>query len=163
MTCPERSYFAQFLDQKRWHKILNSHLCWERVDIRHFCNCHDKIKDLKVCHSYDEYSHEVSWFESLTKKVYFKHESLWNDPDWKDLPSRFIAALMQGFPELSKSYVADKRQEFLFEDILEDFDNGLLCRTCMHHDRHGDHSLLLRDLDTRNVDRSSRRQVLCQH
>ena len=22
----------------------------------------------------------------------------------------------------------------------------------MHHDRHGDHSLLLRDLDTRNVD-----------
>ena len=58
---------------------------------------------------------------------------------------------MQGFPKLSRSYVTDKRQEFL-EDILEDFDNGLLCGTCMHHDRHGDHSLLLRDLDTRNVD-----------
>ena len=66
--------------------------------------------------------------------------------------SIFIAALMQGFPELSRSYVTDKRQEFLLEDILEDFDNGLLCGSCMHHDRHGDHSSLLRDLDTRNVD-----------
>ena len=122
------------------------------MDIQHFCNCHDKIKDMKVFHSYDKYSHDISWFEYLTKKVYFKHESLWNDPDWKYLPSRFIAALMQGFPELSRSYVTDKRQEFLLEDILEDFDNGLLCGTCMHHDRHGDHSLLLRDLDTRNVD-----------
>ena len=74
-----------------------------------------------------------------------KHKSLWNDPDWKYLPSRFIAAFMQGFPELSRSYVTDKRQELLLEDILEDFDNGLLCGTCMHHDRHGDHSLLLRD------------------
>ena len=152
VTCPEQSYFAQFLDQKRWHKVLNSHLCWERVDIQHFCNCHGNIKDLKVYHSYDEYSHDVSWFEYLTKNVYFKHESLWNDPDWKYLPSRFIAALMQGFPELSRSHVTDGRQEFLLEDVLEDFDNGLLCGTCMHHDRHGDHSLLLRDVDTRNVD-----------
>ena len=31
--------------------------------------------------------------------------------------------MMQGFPELSKSHVTDKRQEFLLEDILEDFDN----------------------------------------
>ena len=48
--------------------------------------------------------------------------------------------------------MTDKRQEFLIEDILEDFDNRLLCGTCMHHGRHGDHSLLLRDLDTRDVD-----------
>ena len=127
VTCPEQSYFAQFLDQKRWHEVLDSRLCWERVDIQRFCNCHDKLKDMKVYiyiyHSYDEYSHDVSWFEYLTKKVYFKHESLWNDPDWKYLPSRFIAAMMQGFPELSKSHVTDKRQEFLLEDILEDFDN----------------------------------------
>ena len=93
--------------------------------------------------------HVLNFF---TKKIYFKHEALWNDPDWKSLPSRFIVALRQAFPELSRSYVTDKRQEVLFEDILEDFDNGLLCGTCMHHDRHGDHSLLLRDLDTRNVD-----------
>ena len=152
VTCPEQSYFSQFLDQKRWHKVLNANLCWERVDVQHFCNCKDEIKDMKVYHSYDDYYQDISLFGHLRNKVCFKHEALWNDPDWKYLPSRFIAALMQGFPGLSKSYVTDKRQEFLFEDILEDFDNGLLCGTCMHHDRHGDHSLLLRDLDTRNVD-----------
>ena len=152
VTCPEQSYFSQFLDQKRWHKVLNANLCWERVDVQHFCNCKDEIKDMKVYHSYDDYYQDISLFGHLRNKVCFKHEALWNDPDWKYLPSRFIAALMQGFPGLSKSYVTDKRQEFLFEDILEDFDNGLLCGTCMHHDRHGDHSLLLRDLDTRNID-----------
>ena len=136
-TCPEQSYFAQFLHQKRWHKVLNSHLCWERVDLQHFCNCHDEIKDLKVYHSYDEYDQDASWFEYLMKEVYFNHASPWTDPHWKYLPSRFIAALMQGFPELSRSYVTDKRQEFLLEDILEDFDNEVLCGTCMHHDRHG--------------------------
>ena len=83
VTCPEQSFLAQYLDQKRSHKVLNSHLCWERVDIQHFCNCHEKIKGIKVYHSFDEYPHDVSWFEYLTKKVYFKHESLWNDPDWK--------------------------------------------------------------------------------
>ena len=152
VTCPEQSYFSQFLDQKRWHKVLNANLCWERVDVQHFCNCKDEIKDMKVYHSYDDYYQDISLFGHLRNKGCFKHEALWNDPDWKYLPSRFIAALMQGFPGLSKSYVTDKRQEFLLEDILEDFDNGLLCGTCMHHDRHGDHSLLLRDLDTRNVD-----------
>ena len=38
------------------------------------------------------------------------------------------------------------------EDILEDFDSGLLCGTCMHHERLGEHSLLLRDIDRKNVD-----------
>ena len=131
---------------------MNSHLCWERVDLQHFCNCHDEIKGLKVYQSYDEYDQDIPWFEYLTKKVYFNHESPWTDPHRKYLPSRFIAALMQGFPELSRSYATGKRQEFLLEDILEDFDNEVLCGTCMHHDRHGDHSLSLRDLDTRNVD-----------
>ena len=152
VTCPEQSYFAQFLDQKRWHKVLNANLCWERVDLQHFCKCKDEIKDMKVYHSYDDYYQDISLFGHLRNKGCFKHEAPWNDPDWKYLPSRFIAALMQSFPELSRSYVTDKRQEFLLEDILEDFDNGLLCGTCRHHDRHGDHSLLLRDLDTRNVD-----------
>ena len=48
VTCPEQSFFAQYLDQKRWRKVLNSHFCWERVDIQHFCYCHVKIKDMKV-------------------------------------------------------------------------------------------------------------------
>ena len=53
--------------------------------------------------------------------------------------------------------MTDKRQELPLEDILEVFDNGLPCGTCMHHEsmRHekiDEHSLLLRDLDMRNHD-----------
>lgn len=80
VTCPEH-FLRSFLDQKRWHKCLSSHLCWERVDIQHFCNCSDTMKDLKVYQSYEEYSNDISRFEYLTKKVFFKHESVWADPD----------------------------------------------------------------------------------
>ena len=152
VTCPEGSYFSLFLDQKRWHKILSKHLCWERVDLQHLCNCEDEIRDMIVYHSYDDYQDDISWFEFLTKKKFFSHEACWKDPHWKALPARFLAGLMRATPEVSRSYVADKRQEFLLEDILEDFDQGLLCGTCMHHDRYDEHSLLLRDLDVRNDD-----------
>ena len=152
VTCPEGSYFSLFLDQKRWHKILSKQLCWERVDLQHFCNCEDEIRDMIVYHSYDDYQDDISWFEFLTKKKFFSHEACWNDPHWKALPARFLAGLIRATPEVSRSYVADKRQEFLLEDILEDFDQGLLCGTCMHHDRYDEHSLLLRDLDVRNDD-----------
>jgi len=104
-----------------------------------------------VYHSYDDYYHDISWFDYLTKKKFFKHEACWKDPHWKYLPARFIAGLMKA-TEVSRSYVADKRQEFLLEDMLEDFDHGLLCGTCMHHERYDEHSLLLRDLDMRNED-----------
>ena len=152
VTCPEGSYFSLFLDQKRWHKILSKHLCWERVDLQHFCNCEDEIRDMIVYHSYDDYQDDISWFEFLTKKKFFSHEACWKDPHWKALPARFLAGLIRATPEVSRSYVADKRQEFLLEDILEDFDQGLLCGTCMHLDRYDEHSLLLRDLDVRNDD-----------
>ena len=152
VTCPEGSYFSLFLDQKRWRKILSKHLCWERVDLQHFCNCEDEIRDMIVYHSYDDYQDDISWFEFLTKKKFFSHEACWKDPHWKALPARFLAGLIRATPEVSRSYVADKRQEFLLEDILEDFDQGLLCGTCMHHDRYDEHSLLLRDLDVRNDD-----------
>ena len=152
VTCPEESYFSLFLDQKRWHKILSKHLCWERVDLQHFCNCEDEIRDMIVYHSYDDYQDDISWFEFLTKKKFFSHEACWKDPHWKALPARFLAGLIRATPEVSRSYVADKRQEFLLEDILEDFDQGLLCGTCMHHDRYDEHSLLLRDLNVRNDD-----------
>ena len=151
-TCPEGSYFSLFLDKKRWRKILSKHLCWERVDLQHFCNCEDEIRNMTVYHSYDDYQQDISWFEYLTKKMFFSHEVCWKDPHWKYLPARFLAGLMRATPEMSKSYVTDKRQEFLLEDILEDFDHGLLCGTCMHHERYDEHSLLLRDMDMRNDD-----------
>ena len=151
VTCPAGSYFPLFLDQKRWRKILSKHLCWERVDLQHFCNCEDEIRNMIVYHSCDDYQQDISWFEYLTK-MFFSHEVCWKDPHWKSLPARFLAGLMRATPEVSRGYVTDKRQEFLLEDILEDFDHGLLCGTCMHHERYGEHSLLLRDLDMRNDD-----------
>ena len=48
VTCPEGCYFSLFLDQKRWRKILSKHLCWERVDLQHFCNCEDEIRNMIV-------------------------------------------------------------------------------------------------------------------
>ena len=58
------------------------------------------------------------------KKKFFKHEACWKDPHWKYLPARFVAGLISAIPELSRSYVTDKRQEFFLEDILEEFDDG---------------------------------------
>jgi len=54
VTCPEGSYFSRFLDQKRWHKVLSKPLCWVRVDLQHFCNCEDKMRNMIVFHSYDD-------------------------------------------------------------------------------------------------------------
>ena len=110
VTCPEGSYFSLFLDQMRWHKILSKHLCWERVDLQHFCNCKDEIRNMIVYHSCDDYQQDTSWFEYLTKKMFFSHEVCWKDPHWKSLPARFLAGLMRATPEVSKSYVTDKRQ-----------------------------------------------------
>ena len=109
VTCPEGSYFSRFLDQKSWRKVLSKHLCRERVDLQHFCNCEDKIRSMRVYHSYDDYYQDISWFEFLMKKKFFKHEACWKDPHWKYLPARFIAGLMRATPKVSKSFVTDKR------------------------------------------------------
>ena len=57
-----RILLSRFLDQKSWHKVLSKHLCWERVDLQHFCNCEDKIRSMMVYHSYDDYYQDISWF-----------------------------------------------------------------------------------------------------
>ena len=100
VKCPEGSYFSKFLGQKRWHQVFSMHLCWEPVDIQHFCKCEEEIRHMIVYHSYHDYFHDISWFEFLTKK-FFKREAKWNDPHWKHLPSRSVAASTRRFPELS--------------------------------------------------------------
>ena len=72
VTCPEQSFCAQYLDQKRWHKVLSTHLCWERVDIQHFCNCPDDTRYLKVYHSYDDYYQNASCFEFFYEEDLFQ-------------------------------------------------------------------------------------------
>ena len=78
------------------------HLCWEVGNVlifNIFCNCADEIRSMIAYHSYDDYYHDISWFEKLTKKMFFKHEACWKDPHWKYLPARFVAALMRATPE----------------------------------------------------------------
>ena len=74
----------------------------------------------------------------------FKREGkLWNDPQWKVLPSHlcsFIAQFTQLVP------LRDMRQYFLFEDLLDHFDDGALCGTAMFLDRGAGCSCLLQDL-----------------
>ena len=95
VTCPEGSYFSQFLYQKKWHRTLSQHLCWERVDLQHFCNCEDKIRNMIVYRAYDEYYHDVPLFGRFVKKKFFQHEACWKDPHWKYLPARFVAGLIR--------------------------------------------------------------------
>ena len=56
------------LDQKSWRKVFSKHSCRERVDLQHFCNCEDKIRSMRVYHSYDDYYQDISWFEFLMKE-----------------------------------------------------------------------------------------------
>ena len=72
-----------------------------------------------VYHSYDDYQQDISWIEYLTKKIFFSHEACWKDPHWNYLPARFLAGLMRATPEVSKSYVTDKRQEFSWKTYLK--------------------------------------------
>ena len=106
-----RILFSLFLDQKRWRKIVSKHLCWERVDLQHFCNCEDEI--WFVYHSYDDYQQDISWFEFLTKKMFSAMKYVGRIP--LEISScTFSCRLMRATPEVSRSYVTDKRQE-LFE------------------------------------------------
>ena len=103
VTCPEGSYFSKFLYQKKWHKILSKHLCWERVDLQHFCNCEDKIRNMIVYHAYDDYYQDIPLFRRFVKKKFFWHEACWKDPHWKYLPARFVAGLISAIPEVSRA------------------------------------------------------------
>ena len=57
---------------------------------------------------------------------------LWNDPQWKVLPS-YLCSFIAQFTQLVP--LRGMRQYFLFEDLLEHFDDGALCGTSMFLDR----------------------------
>ena len=103
-----------------------------------YCHCDPSIKNLRVYYNHDED------FDMLEPQHAFKREGkLWNDPQWKVLPSHlwsFIAQFKQLVPW------KDMRQCFLFEDLLEHFDDGALCGTSMFLDRGAECSCLLQDL-----------------
>ena len=103
-----------------------------------YCRCDPSISELRVHYNY------VDDFELREPKYAFKSEGkLWKDPQWKILPTRFCDILAH-FTELVPR--RDMRQNFLVEDLLEHYDDGVLCAASMFLDRGAECSCLLQDL-----------------
>ena len=139
VIAPPDSGFAQFLTWKKHQKDrIKYHIGCFNLDMTNYCRCDPSIKNLHVFYNHDED------FDMLEPQHAFSREGkLWNDPQWKVLPSHlcsFIAQFTQLVPW------KDMRQCFLYEDLLEHFDDGALCGTSMFLDREPECSCLLQDL-----------------
>ena len=139
VIAPPDSGFAQFLAWKKFQKDrIKYHIGCFNLDMTNYCRCDPSIKNLRVYYNHDED------FDMLEPQHAFNREGkLWNDPQWKVLPSHlcsFIAQFTQLVP------LQNMRQCFLFEDLLEHFDDGALCGTSMFLDREPECSCLLQDL-----------------
>ena len=139
VIAPPDSGFAQFLTWKKLQKDrILYHIGCFNLDMTNYCRCDPSIKNLRVYYNHDED------FDMLEPQHAFQREGkLWTDPQWKVLPSHlcsFIAHFTQLVPW------KDMRQYFLFEDLLEHFDDGALCGTSMFLDRGAECSCLLQDL-----------------
>ena len=83
-------------------------------------------------------------FELLEAEYAFNTEGkLWNDPQWKVLPSR-LCSFLAHFTDLVPR--RDMRQNLIVEDLLGHFDDGALCGASMFLDRGAECSCLLQDL-----------------
>ena len=139
MIAPPDSGFAQFLTWKKLQKDrIKYHIGCFNLDMTNYCRCDPSIKNLRVFYNHDED------FDMLEPQHAFSREGkLWNDPQWKVLPS-YLCSFIAQFTQLVP--LRDMRQYFLFEDLLEHFDDGALCVTSMFLDRGAECSCLLQDL-----------------
>ena len=137
---PPDSGFAKFLTWKKHQKDrIKYHIGCIHVDMTNYCcRCDPSIKDLRVYYSYEN---DVELMEP--QHAFSREGKLWTDPQWKILPSRlcsFIAHFTQLVPW------EDMRQNFLFEDLLNYYDDGAWCGASMFLDRGAECSCLLQDL-----------------
>ena len=139
VIAPPDSGFAQFLAWKKLQKDrIKYHIGCFNLDMTNYCCCDPSIKNLRVLYNHDED------FDMLEPQHAFSREGkLWNDPQWKVLPS-YLCSFIAQFTQLVP--LRDMRQCFLFEDLLEQFDDGALCGTSMFLDREPECSCLLQDL-----------------
>ena len=139
VIAPPDSGFAQFLAWKKLQKDrIKYHIGCFNLDMTNYCLCDPSIKNLRVYYNHDED------FDMLEPQHAFSREGkLWNDPHWKVLPS-YLCSFIAQFTQLVP--LRDMRQYFLFEDLLEHFDDGALCGTSMFLDREPECSCLLQDL-----------------
>ena len=77
--------------------------------------------------------------QATRSNQYFK------DPDWKKFPFSFLVEMNRFLPY---SETSDKRQSFLIEDLLENFDSGSLCGTALLLEREAHQSILLNSVRT---------------
>ena len=93
---------------------------------------------MRVYYNYEDDSEVME-----PRHAFSREGKLWTDPQWKILPSRlcsFIAHFTQLVPW------KDMKQNFLFEDLLNHYDDGALCGTSVFLDRGAECSCLLQDL-----------------
>ena len=133
------SRFPQFLTGMKFEKDrILYHIGCFHPDMANCCHCDPSIKNLRVYHNHD------GNLDMLEPQHACRREGKpWNDPQWKFLPSRlcsFIAQFTQLVP------LRDMRQDFLFEDLLNDFGDGALCGTAMFLDRGAECSCLFQNL-----------------
>ena len=77
-------------------------------------------------------SFQAKTVQATRSNQYFK------DPDWKKFPFSFLVEMNRFLPY---SETSDKRQSFLIEDLLENFDSGSLCGTALLLEREAHQSI----------------------
>ena len=139
VIAPPDSGFAQFLAwKKHQNDRIKYHIGCFNLDMTNYCRCDPSIKNLRVFYNHDE---DLDMLEP--QHAFSREGKLWNDPQWKVLPS-YLCSFIAQFTQLVP--LRDMRQYFLFEDLLEHFDDGALCGTSMFLDREPECSCLLQDL-----------------
>ena len=103
-----------------------------------YCHCDPSIKNLRVYYNYDE---DLDMLEP--EQAFNQEGKLWTDPQWKVIPSH-LCSFLAHFTQLVPW--KDMRQCFLFEDLLNHYDDGALCGASMFLDREPECSCLLQDL-----------------
>eukprot|EP00435_Cladocopium_sp_Y103_P014253 s2970_g3.t1 len=139
VIAPPDSGFSKFLQQK---KLQGDGIKYVvgciRFDMKNYCRCNTAIRDLYMPYNHDE---DFDWNEP---KYAINHDGkLWNGPQWKTIPSG-LCAVVALFTQLVP--YQDMRQQFLVEDLLEDFEDGTLRGASMFLDRGSECSCLLQDI-----------------
>ena len=128
---PPDSGFATFLDARSKLKKLS-------LDMKNYVTCDDSIRYLCMYLNHDDAT------DLCQPRYAFKNEGKpWTDPQWKSLPSRlcsFIARVTR-----QRTWI-DRRQSYLMEDLLREYDDGALCGTSLMLDRGVECSCLLQDM-----------------
>eukprot|EP00435_Cladocopium_sp_Y103_P055023 s2970_g18.t1 len=139
VIAPPDSGFSKYVRQKKLQgdriKNVTGGLC---LDMKNYCRCNTAIRDL-----YWYYNQEEDFDFNEPKYAINSDGKLWDDPQWKVLPSR-LCSLVAFFTQLVS--LKGMRQNFLVEDLLEHFDDGTLCGASMFLDRGAECSCLLQDM-----------------